>query len=319
MPASDTVEITRQLAMLARLGHDPTRALEAMAATLPFLAPLAEEQARGMTAGESAAGHPEIFSAFQARMLEAAETSPRPLALLENLSRWTERADRVRERLSAALFYPWLLVNFMLIELAFLAEVALPRVAPPLASPPLGRLIEALSASHALTILAGAALVGFNLVARTRAASPLPHARQLRLAADEALWLRALGSLLEAGIALPDALREAAAIVTVGTLRVAVERLAPRVERGEPLSRVLETQRGLDPLLAWAASAGEARENLAAAFLEAAAALDAHLDRRIDVALRLAQPWALVGVGGGIACALLLFWQPFYATIGALQ
>lgn len=330
--SSAVVDATRHMAMLARLGYGPSEGLKSAAHAASWLSPVAHAVERGDSAARAASRQPRLFSPLYVSMLGAAEASPRPAELLGALSRLLERADRLREQLFSALVYPLILLNVILLQLIFFAKFILPGTALPLARALAERgdarvagVLDLLLSTHLLSYLGALALVLLNVAAfgggdvTEPLAARLPFAAPLRALADQALWLRALGCLLEAGLPLPRALREAATVAQVRSVRTAVRGLADRVERGQPLSRALQVQRGLDPLLAWAAEAGEEREDMGPVFLEAAAALDSRVDLQCGLAVRLAQPWALAFAGAVVVSVLMIFWGPFFSLTGGFQ
>lgn len=312
MKMNEIIYATRHAALVTRLGRSPSEGLQTLHAAIE----------RGDTAARAMSRTAGEFPPLCAAMFAAAENSPRPAALLDALSHLLERADRLRTQLFDALLYPLLLLNIILIQLIFFSEYVLPFAAAPLAAR--SGLIDTMISTHALTLIGALGLVLLNVAAFggdviEPLASRLPFAAPLRIAADEALWLRALGCLLEAGLPLADALREASSVVRVARVRAGVRGLGGQIERGQPLSRALYRQSKLDPLLAWAAEAGEEREDMAAALLEAADTLDTQVDRRCARAVKLAQPWALAMAGTAVLMVLAAFWVPFYSLTGAFQ
>lgn len=309
---SDMLEAARQMALLARLGYPMADGLKAMADASPWLGRVGEDLERGDTLAGAVRRHPRAFSPFFARMAEAAEGSPKPERVLEDLSRWLERADRLRRQVRTAFVYPLLVCNMLILQLV----VVLGLLAPLAVFPLFGRAGPAFD-KVAIAGLALALLLNWGAL-RSGWDSRLPWIGGLRRRAEQALWARALGSLLAAGVDVPRAARMAAETVDLPGLRNELLRCAERMDRGSTLAESLAEASRLEPVLAWTAAAGEDREDLAPLFLDAADLLDREVDRASLQVVRLAEPVALAAVGLLVACGLLLFWVPFQAGVRGL-
>lgn len=323
----DLQNATRQVAMLARLGYPLGEGLKAMGQASPWLEGVAEGLARGDTLAQAVKRHPRVFSPFYATMVQAAEESEEPASLVGRLSEWLERSDSVRRRVRSALFYPLLVLNTLGLELLVLLVLVVPTVLLPLAAAgghPFPAPVASFLGSGFAPALLLVALVALDAAflregpATASASAWLPWAGPLRQLADQALWARALGCLLGAGVELPRALRQAAPVVTMPAVGREVERVADRVDRGSTLAEALAESPLLDSYLAWSAAAGEEREELAGLMLDSADHLEAQVQRRTEHSLRMAGPWAMLAVGGLVVLGLLAFWVPFYGSVSTL-
>jgi type II secretory pathway component PulF len=320
-------DATRQLALLARLGYPLSEGLQAMGETSPWLAGVGESLARGDTLTQAVSRHPRVFSPFYAAMVEAAEASEQPAGLMARLSEWLERSDSIRRRVRNALFHPWLVLNCLGLQLLAMLVLVVPGVLIPLAGAggrPLPPTLSGLLESGLVPAFLLVALVALNLAvlrdgpATAAVSSWLPWAGPLRQLADQALWARALGSLLAAGVELPRALRQAGSVALMPSVHQELDRVGERVDRGSTLAEALAESPLLDSHLAWSAAAGDEREELACQMLDAAESLDQQVERRTEHSLRMAGPWALGAVGVLVALGLVAFWAPFYNSLGAL-
>lgn len=308
---SPMIEAARQLALLARLDYPMTDGLKAMAGASPWLGRMAEDLEAGDSLAGAARRHPRVFSPFFASMLEAAEGSGAPAATLKALSSWLERSDRLRRRVQTALFYPFLVLNALVLQVTFVLVLAAPLGVLPLLD------MAVPWRPDVVVVLSVALLVALNLVARR--ASDFLWAGALRARAEQAVWARALGSLLGAGVEVPKALRLSSGAVELPWLREDLEAAGTELDRGRSLAEALAERPRLDPMLAWTAAAGEDREELAPLFLDAADVLDREVDRQAAQVVRLTEPVALVAVGLLVMLGLVAFWWPFYrATSGIL-
>lgn len=323
----EILEATRQVALLARLGYPLAEGLKSMGEASPWLDRVGEAMAGGDSLGRALQRHPRVFSPFYAAMVQAAEASEHPEGLLTRLSEWLERADSVRRRVRTALFYPLLVLDTLLLQLLLLVFLGVPQVLFGLLATgdtPAPAWIVEIASSGWLGLLVGLALVMVNVAAlqdgplASRATGLLPWAGPLRALAEQGLWARALGSLLAAGLDVPEALRRAGTVVRHPALQEEFRGVAERVDAGSTLAEALAEGPSLDPWLAWSAAAGQAREELGVLMLEAADALDAQVERRVEHTLRMTEPWAMLSVGVLVLLGLVAFWFPFYAGISGV-
>lgn len=310
VPTRELIDATRQLAVLARLGFPLADGLRQMGDRPRWLRQMADDLEAGASLEGTVRRHPRLFSEFYAGMVRAATASQKPQQLLEILSEWLERAWQVRRRVRMLLIYPFLVLNVALLQLWFVTGWVLPMVLP---------LQRDLPAVLTLVLQPWTGLLLIGLVNGVLTLTPfiqnLPPVGALRQLAEQALLTRGVASLLAAGLPLPQALEQAAGIVTVAPLQGEVKALAEQVRRGDRLSQALARAPHLDPLMASASLGGEETEDLAVALFEAADALDGHLERRTGYYLQMVEPWAVLAVGTVVLLVLLAFWAPFYTVV----
>lgn len=294
---NELIDVTRQLALVARAGLPFQEALQNLPPDATrFLGP-ARDLDRGDTLSLALARYPRAFSPFYVNMVEAAEASERPGGVLAALSRWLEASDRLETQIRVTLLYPYLLANALgvfVMTISWLAFYALATVKVP----------------AALGLVGLAWLLAVNLAATTghgrQLARLVPGLTRLRRLAQEALWVRALGSLLAAGVPLPRALELAGGVVWEPDLQA----VATSVKRGTALEKAGE---GLEPVVRWALQRG--REEL---MLFAADHLEAEVERSTRLVLRSVASAAVAILGLLVLGSVVAFWVPFYSQIGPM-
>ena len=112
-----------------------------------------------------------------------------------------------------------------------------------------------------------------------------------------ALILRGLGSLVRAGIPLPEALRLAAAATALPAARASLERLSARTADGERLSDGLGTEPFFPPYAAWLLAKDEGGPEFASALGDAADHYEARMESRVEALKILVLPTAEVILG----------------------
>ena len=132
---AEVVDLTRQISVLVGAGLSLDRSLEIICSVSSF-APLVElveqlqERVRGGDSFSSALEHfPQYFSKFYINFVLSAEYSGTMGPNLEELSRYLDKAQALREQLKSALVYPLTLVLVTLASLAVIFIYVLPEFA----------------------------------------------------------------------------------------------------------------------------------------------------------------------------------------------
>ena len=314
----EVLSALRQLALLVRLGYPLAEGLRQMAPDAsPWLARLGQDMERGDTLEQAMGRQPRLFSPYFRSLIEAASANPQPDRVLEDLSDWLERSQQVERKVNTVLTYP----AAVLIMLLGCLAVGLGLVSPLMY--PLLHANQADAAAPALLAYLGwlpfLLLVGMLVsLLRGQPARPLlwlfPEIRNLNSLASQAVWARAFGSLLAAGLPPVEALEKSLPIVKNAGLRAAMAEAAAQARRGANLESALG-RCGLEPSLTWCLDGEEVAQRV----LEGAEAIDREVGLRADLQLRLMAPRALILLGILCGLAILAFWWPFYSATTAIQ
>ena len=336
----------RQLANLLRAGVPLGRALLLLSreASRPSVRALwthiHDEVVGGVSLADALARYPRIFPAVYVAMVRAGETGGFLEVVLEQIADFRSREQDLRGRVVAALVYPAVLASLAALVLVFLLTYFIPRFSAIFAEfggalPWLTRAIVAASdlvLRHGALLAVGAAIA----VAAGRRAAASPAGRRFvermllrapvigHVLSHFALvrFCRMLGTLLGAGVPLILALRVAREAIGNQTLADAVTHAVEDVQRGAPLARSLsaskEAQTGPRALAVRALFPAEVIEMVAVAeesgrldkeLVRVAAAYEGELDRRLRMAVALAEPlllFLMAAVVGTVVIGMLL-------------
>ena len=308
----------RQLAVLVRLGYPVAEGLKQMAPDAsPWLARLGQDMERGDSLEQAMGRQPRLFSPYFRSLIEAAANHAQPDRVLEDLSHWLERSEQVERKVNTILTYP----AIILIMLLGLLSIGLGLVAPLMF--PLLHANEANAVAPALLDYLGwlplLLLLGMLIsLLLGQPARPLlwlfPEIRNLNGLASQAVWARAFGSLLAAGLPPLEALEKSIPIIKDNRLRASMSEAAAQAGRGANLESALG-RCGLEPSLTWCLDGEEVAQRV----LDGADAIDRGLQLRADLQLRLMAPRALILLGILCGLAILAFWWPFYTATTAIQ
>jgi type IV pilus assembly protein PilC len=147
----------------------------------------------------------------------------------------------------------------------------------------------------------------------------LPVLGNVQRSANIAAFSRTIGTLLECGVVITDAVRTASNVVTNSAYRLAAEEIEHSLHAGMAFSPLLERSGLFDAMALEMASVGEESGTLDAMLVrvsehhEAAAASAL---TTIGAALEPALILALGGVVGGIVASILI---PLYSAIGSIR
>jgi general secretion pathway protein F len=296
LPPGRRARLLRQLGTLLRAGLPADRALALLseglsAKTERALALRLMQRVRdGARLSEAAATEPAAFDAVSLAILRAGELSGQLGPLVLRVAEGLERVQAMRDAVRSALIYPVLVLLVAMISIGVLVVGVLPRFAQMFTA--MGRplpaatalLLDAGAAAPWVLVTALAAWLAWRIAARRRPSRPatlqalwlrLPVLGELlrQLAAER--MARVLGTLLEGGVPMVDALRVSAGTVGLVRLEAGLLSAADRLRDGARLSAALAADAtDLPPLVGEFVRVGEETGTLAALLLEAATLLE---------------------------------------------
>lgn len=330
--------VTRQLATLVETGvriEDALRTVAAQTRDRRAASVLYDVRAgvlEGRGFAEALGDWPASFPQAYRASVAAGEEASRLGAVLARLAGFVEERERNRAALRLALVYPCLLA---LVSLA-VAIGLMTFVVPDIARIFVARGEELPFLTRALIVLSGwladwgwalAAGLGLGALALGRALSR-PATRRLldrwlvasRLTADLARALAStqfaatLATLLQSGVALPQALDASGAVVRNLHFREAVATVARRVREGASLQRAVAEADVFPPLLVAMIVSGENAQSLGTALARAAADQGRELDQRLATFVALVEPMVLIVMGGFVLLLVLAIMMPIVSV-----
>lgn len=336
---------TRQLSTLVGSGMPLLRGLEVLArqerneALRGVIEAIAETIRSGGTLSEGLRRYPKIFDRLYVNMVKAGETSGRLETVLDRLSRFMEKAERVKGKVKAAMTYPAIVMVLAVGIVAALMVFVVPRFEQIFAGmlngqplPALTRGVLAVSngvQEHAaLSLLALAAAVGACAAFRRSAAGErimdrltlaLPVLGDLVLKGAIARFTRTFGTLLSSGVPMLQALtitRE-----TSGSVRVAaaLDVVHERVKAGESVARPLAATGIFPGMVASMIEVGEETGALPAMLARIADTYDEEVDNAVAALTSLVEPLMIVFLAGVVGTIVIALFLPIVSIIQHLQ
>lgn len=268
------------------------------------------------------------FAPWTIRMISLGESSGTLVEVLQQLSRRRTRSQRLRRRVTQALWYPATVLVGGVAVVVLLGVFVVPSFRTFFES--LGGSLPAatqwiLAASERLTHpMTGVSFLGLVGVApllnawwQRRAGRSLGMTVIRRLPgisatlrwAEVTLWLQSLGALVQAGIPIHDALGASHAALQDADIAPVLGNIHRAVRRGEPLHRCVTQLEDLPPWAQQLCAIGESSGTLDLLLVQAGDAMEEQLERRLTGLSQLVEPLLLAAMGlliGGIVLALYL-------------
>jgi general secretion pathway protein F len=324
-----------KLADLLRAGVPILQGLDVLikttrnAALLAVLVDVREKVSQGTSFHESLASHPTVFPPLYQSMVHAGEEVDFLADVLEQLAGFIERQDDLRGRVVGMMVYPMVLVTIgvggMMAILVFLVPKF--RDAFEAGDGELPWITQMLfSASDALLnhfhlVLAMLALAVFGVITFVKSEFGRGCWQRWRLkmwvlgplnrAVALARFCRILGTMLNNGVALLDALEIAAGATGSDILADQVRIAAEEVQQGHSLAKPLgEASDIFPPDVVEMIAVAEESNQLPGVLLKAADTVERDTNRQVDMALRLVEPLILVVIAAGVGFAAIALLMP---------
>jgi len=312
--------VYRQLADLLRAGVPLLRGLQLLSRgkSNPRLAKvmgtIAQAVAEGSRLADAMAAHGDIFPPVQIAMVRAGERGGFLEPVLSRMGEFIEHQADMRSKVVGNLIYPAVLLVIGLGIVVFALVVFVPRfkdfyarIELPWPTKVLLGASDVLSGSWVIVLVALGIIVATVWYAWQRPAVRRAAAVwQLRIPALGPLvrslavgrFTRILGTLLENGIPMLQAMQIARDAAGNLLLAEAIDRSAEAVRAGETLAQPLQ-QSGLfsDDVIEMI-SVGESSNNLPQVLVTIAETIEKRTDRMLGVFIRLMEPALLLGLAG---------------------
>ncbi|NQT47020.1 MAG: type II secretion system F family protein [Candidatus Omnitrophica bacterium] len=281
----------------------------------------------GGTFSEALIQHPKVFSTFFAHMIRAGETGGMLEMVLSRLSLFMEADEDLRARVKAALAYPVLMASVGCMTIVVLITFVIPKLVSLFADlgqelPVPTKLLIGTSnffANFWPFLLIGIIILIFlyrridktkeGKLAKDRFRLKIPVMGDLIKKSEIATFARTLGSLLNSGVPILDALEVIHNTATDAVLQNEIVTIKKSVSEGEPLAAALDASSYFPPFVTNMVAVGEKGGILEKSLYKVATAYEKETDKVIKVMTSLLEPILILVMGlivGFIVIAMLL-------------
>jgi type IV pilus assembly protein PilC len=283
----------------------------------------------GSTFSEGLAQHPKIFNKLFVNMVKAGEIGGVLEIVLQRLSEFMEKAEKIKGKVIAAMFYPIAVLTVAVIILAVLMVWVVPKfkdifkdMLPGQDLPGFTRFVLGISDAIANNFIVTASIVAvivFSLMAtiRTRPGRRvfdkfklnMPVIGDVLRKVAISRFTRTLGTLVSSGVPILQALtivKETSGNVIIGSAVAAVHE---SVKEGETITKPLEDSNIFPPMVISMVDVGEQTGALPEMLMKIADTFDDEVDNAVAAMTSLLEPVMIVFLAvvvGSIVIALFL-------------
>ena len=334
---------TRQLATLVDAGLPLLRGLRVLekqernAALKRILAELATSIEGGSTFSEALAQHPKVFNKLFVNMVKAGELGGVLEVVLKRLAEFSEKAQKIKGKVKAAMFYPVAVlivaVGIMVLLLTFVVPkfrdvfggmgITLPGFTVFVLN------VSDLVKNNILGTLGAFAVVFvlFKLFTKTKFGRhvwdkvklKLPPTGQVVTKVSISRFTRTLGTLVSSGVPILQALtivKETAGNVIIAN---AVAMVHESVKEGETITAPLEASRVFPPMVISMVDVGEQTGALPEMLLKIADNYDEEVDNAVSAMTSLLEPIMIVFLAVIVGSIVIAMFLPLIAMITNLS
>jgi type IV pilus assembly protein PilC len=336
---------TRQLATLIDAGLPLLRGLNVLAkqerdAVLRgTINKLADSVQSGSTFSEGLAQHPRIFNNLYVNMVKAGELGGVMELVLSRLAEFQEKAQKIKNKVVAAMVYPVIVLVLAMGIMAFLLVFIVPKFEQifhdMLGDKPLPAITQFVIGvsnavkNHGLIILGVivALGVGYKFMARTTGGRSFIDRIKLRLPLFGDLlrktaisrFSRTLGTLVTSGVPILQALnitRETAGNTVIAR---AINQVHDSVKEGESIVQPLEASGAFPPMVISMIDVGEETGQLPEMLLKIAEVYDDEVDNSVAGLTSMLEPIMIVFLALVVGTIVIALFTPLISIIGGLQ
>jgi type IV pilus assembly protein PilC len=336
---------TRQLATLIDAGLPLLRGLTVLAKQERDLVlkgtinALADGVQGGSTFSESLAQHPRIFNKLYINMVKAGELGGVLELVLNRLAEFQEKAEKIKNKVVAAMFYPVVVIIIAMLILSFLLVFIVPKFQQifhdMLGNKPLPAITQfVIDASNILKsewyyVLGGlvALAFGYKIFASSatgrivldRVKLKAPLFGDLTRKSSIARFARTLGTLVTSGVPILQALNITRETAGNSVIADAITKVHDSVKEGESIVQPLEASGVFPPMVISMIDVGEETGQLPEMLLKIAEVYDDEVDNAVSGLTSLLEPIMIVILAVIVGTIVIALFMPLISIIQGMQ
>jgi type IV pilus assembly protein PilC len=336
---------TRQLATLIDSGLPLLRSLTVLAkqerdkVLKNTINKLTDSVQSGNTFSDALALHPRIFNDLYVNMVKAGEVGGVLELVLNRLSEFQEKANKIKNKVVSAMVYPIIVMAMAVGIMGFLLVFIVPKFEAifhdMLGDKPLPAITMFVIGTsnvvkdHGL-VLVGAIIVAvaaYKFIGRTRGGRFVIDNFKLRMPLFGDLnrktaisrFARTLGTLVTSGVPILQALNITRETAGNAAIAVAILQVHNSVKEGESIVQPLEASRAFPPMVVSMIDVGEETGKLPDMLLKIADVYDDEVDNAVAALTSMLEPIMIVFLALIVGTIVLALFTPLISIITGLQ
>jgi type IV pilus assembly protein PilC len=336
---------TRQLATLIDSGLPLLRGLTVLGKQEPDLvlrktiSKLADTVQGGSTFSDALSQHPKIFNKLYVNMVKAGELGGVMELVLVRLADFQEKAQKLKNKVVSAMFYPVIVMVIAIAIMAFLLVYIVPKFeqifADMLGGKPLPALTEFVIGTsnfvkeNILLIIGGAVVfaVVYNMLSKVPKGRAFIDTVTLRMPLFGDLikksaisrFSRTLGTLVTSGVPILQALNITRDTAGNVVLSDSIQNIHDSVKEGESIVAPLEKSGIFPPMVVSMIDVGEETGQLPEMLLKIADVYDDEVDNTVAGLTSLLEPIMIVFLAVVVGTIVIALFLPLISIISGLQ
>lgn len=336
---------TRQLATLIDAGLPLLRGLTVLSKQEPdpvlrkTTIQLAESVQGGGTFSESLAGHPTIFNKLYVNMVKAGELGGVLELVLLRLAEFQEKAQKIKNKVVSAMFYPIIVLVIAIAIMAFLLVFIVPKFEAIFADMLGGRPLPALTQfvigasnfvkDNVLLIIGGLVVLVILYAFMSKTPKGAAVLDQIKLKAPLfgdltrksaiSRFTRTLGTLVTSGVPILQALNITRETAGNAVIAVAISKVHDSVKEGESIVQPLEASGVFPPMVISMIDVGEETGQLPEMLLKIAEVYDDEVDNAVSGLTSLLEPIMIVFLAVVVGTIVIALFLPLISIISGMQ
>lgn len=338
----DVVVFTRQLSTMIDSGLPLIQALDALASQQDnptfkqILMEIKADVESGSTFSDALKKFPKQFDHLYCNMVAAGEVGGILDTVLRRLAEYMEKAEKLKRKVKGAMAYPAIVLGISVVVLAIILIFVIPTFqkifeqggqALPLPTQMVINLSEFVK-SYFLAII-GFFVILFMVLRRIYKTEKgalffdklflkAPVFGILLKKVAVAKFTRTLGTLINSGVSIIDALNVASGTAGNKVVELTIHRVKASISEGRTIAQPLAESGIFPPMVVQMISVGETTGALSDMLVKIADFYDEEVDAAVDALTSMLEPMMIVFLGGTIGSIIIAMYLPIFQMAGAV-
>ena len=291
----------------------------------------------GSSLADALALHPKVFDSLYCNMVAAGEAGGILEGILQRLAETMENSMRLKRKVKKALTYPVMVIIVGIVVVIALMTFVVPTFAEQFAAldaelPAPTQVVMSISDSLRdngafLFVAVVLLIVGFKMALKVPAARfafdkfmlKVPKIGDLTIKSSTASFSRTLGTLLNAGVSVMEALKVVASTAGNKVVEQAIGKIAIGIAGGKSIADPMTEVGIFPPMVIQMTGVGEKTGNLGGMLLKLADFYDEEVDAAVDSVVSMIEPLIIVFLGGAVGGLLIAMYMPMFSMGDAIK